>query len=66
MAGSLDGDDVIDGGTGNDFIAGDNAECCFRPDTLDPRMRALGGTALYGTSIPARQRRPRPRHRHAS
>ena len=45
MAGALDGDDVIDGGTGNDFIAGDNAECCFRNDLLDPRMRALTGTA---------------------
>ena len=52
VAGSLDDDDVIDGGTGNDFVAGDNAECCFRNDLLDPRMRALVGTTLYGTSIP--------------
>src|SRR5205823_677087 len=49
----IDGD-LIDGGTGNDLIAGDNAECCRRPagDELDPRMRALIGTTLYGTSIP--------------
>ena len=51
VAGALDGDDVIDGGTGNDLIAGDNAECCFRNDLLDPRMRALSGTRIYGTTL---------------
>ena len=52
VAGALDGDDVIDGGAGHDAIAGDNADCCIRPDTLDPRMRSLNGTLIYGTSIP--------------
>ena len=51
VAGALDGDDVIDGGAGDDAIAGDNAECCRRPDTLDPRMRALDGTVIYGTTL---------------
>ena len=58
--GGFDGD-IIDGGTGNDAIAGDNANCCRRPDTLDPRMRTLSGTAIYGTSW--RRRRSCPRHR---
>jgi ABC-type Mn2+/Zn2+ transport system ATPase subunit len=43
VAGALDGDDRIDGGAGNDAIAGDNAEICYRPDNLDPRMRARLG-----------------------
>ncbi len=53
VSGALDGDDVIDGGSGNDLIAGDNADCCRRADTLDPRMRALQGTVIYGTSLPS-------------
>ena len=40
---------MIDGGTGNDLIAGDNAECCYRNDDIDPRMRVLQGGVLYGT-----------------
>src|SRR5262245_39332107 len=48
VEGALDGDDRLDGGAGNDAIAGDNAEICYRPDNLDPRMRALIGTAIYG------------------
>ena len=48
VAGGLDGDDRIDGGAGHDAIAGDNADICYRPDSLDPRMRALLGTAIYG------------------
>ena len=51
VSGALDGDDVIDGGAGNDLIAGDNAECCYRNDRIDPRMRALAGTVIYGTTI---------------
>ncbi|MGB7818284.1 MAG: Calx-beta domain-containing protein, partial [Ornithinibacter sp.] len=51
VSGALDGDDVIDGGAGNDLIAGDNADCCRRPDLLDPRMRALVGSTIYGTDI---------------
>ncbi|OQB78614.1 MAG: Bifunctional hemolysin/adenylate cyclase precursor [Planctomycetes bacterium ADurb.Bin126] len=47
---ALDGDDRIDGGGGNDAIAGDNASICYRPDNLDPRMRALLGTAIYGVT----------------
>src|SRR5439155_13735635 len=48
----IDGD-LIDGGTGNDLIAGDNAMCCTRSigDELDPRMRALTGTVMYGTTL---------------
>jgi len=48
VAGGLDGNDRIDGGVGNDAIAGDNAEICYREDHLDPRMRALLGTTIYG------------------
>ena len=51
VSGALDTWDVIDGGAGTDLIAGDNAECCRRPDVLDPRMRALDGTLIYGTRI---------------
>jgi Ca2+-binding RTX toxin-like protein len=50
VSGALDGDDRLDGGRGNDAIAGDNAEICYRPDNLDPRMRALDGTQIYGTT----------------
>jgi Ca2+-binding RTX toxin-like protein len=48
----IDGD-LIDGGSGNDLIAGDNALCCSRPvgNELDPRMRALTGTTLYGQTV---------------
>ncbi|HQF94492.1 MAG TPA: Calx-beta domain-containing protein [Microthrixaceae bacterium] len=49
VAGSLDGRDFIDGGAGNDTIAGDNADCCRRSDLLDPRFRALVGSVIYGT-----------------
>ena len=51
VSGALDGDDVIDGGSGNDLITGDNADCCRRPDLLDPRMRVLLGSTIYGTNI---------------
>ena len=37
------GGDVIDGGAGNDAIAGDNAECCYRNDLKDPRFQQLTG-----------------------
>ena len=51
VAGALDGSDVIDGGAGTDAIFGDNAACCRRADSLDPRMQALSGTTIYGTVI---------------
>ena len=63
VAGSLDDDDVIDGGAGNDAIAGDNAECCFRYDLLDPRMRAHRRHGDLRHEHPGRQRRRRARHR---
>ena len=50
VAGALDSDDRIDGGAGNDAIAGDNADICFRPDAIDVRMRNLDGIQIYGTS----------------
>ena len=50
ISGALDGDDRLDGGAGNDVVVGDNAEICYRPDDLDPRMRALTDTQLYGTT----------------
>ncbi|KAA5541791.1 hypothetical protein FYK55_16405 [Roseiconus nitratireducens] len=50
VSGALDGDDRLDGGMGNDVVAGDNAEICYRPDLLDPRMRVLQGTQIYGTT----------------
>ena len=51
QSGVADGNDRIDGGAGHDAIAGDNADICYRPDNLDPRMRVLPGTLLYGTTI---------------
>ncbi len=51
VSGALDGDDRLDGGRGHDAIAGDNAEICYRPDNLDPRMRALNDALIYGTTM---------------
>jgi Ca2+-binding RTX toxin-like protein len=45
--------DYLDGGTGDDVIAGDNAEICFAADPADPRMRALEGTQIYGVTPPS-------------
>ncbi len=42
--------DFLDGGTGNDVIAGDNARVTRRGDTLSPRMQILLGTTIYGDS----------------
>ena len=47
VAGALDSDDRIDGGAGNDAIAGDNADICYRPDAQDARFRVLSGTQVY-------------------
>ncbi|MRR30975.1 calcium-binding protein, partial [bacterium] len=49
VAGGLDSDDRLDGGAGNDVIAGDNATSCRRSDGLCPRAQALGGDVLYGS-----------------
>ena len=43
--------DFIDGGSGDDVIAGDNASIERRGDTLSPRMQVLSGTAIYGETI---------------
>ncbi|MCA9170974.1 MAG: hypothetical protein KDB23_25045, partial [Planctomycetales bacterium] len=50
VAGAADGADRLDGGAGPDAIAGDNALIAFRTDHLDPRMQALTGTVIYGTT----------------
>jgi Ca2+-binding RTX toxin-like protein len=51
-AGVADGADFIDGGAGDDVIAGDNASITGGA-TLDPRMRVLQGTQIYGTTAGA-------------
>jgi Ca2+-binding RTX toxin-like protein len=39
--------DIMDGGSEDDVLAGDNAVVLRRYDTISPRMRALAGTTLY-------------------
>ena len=46
-----DSGDKLDGGAGNDLIAGDNAFICRRVDGLCPWVQALTGTYLYGDSL---------------
>ncbi len=43
VPGGLDSGDKLDGGAGNDLIAGDNAFICRRADGLCPRTQALTG-----------------------
>jgi Ca2+-binding RTX toxin-like protein len=43
-----DGGDWIDGGLGDDHVLGDNGQLYRTGTLLDPRMRALSGTLLYG------------------
>ena len=47
VAGGNDTGDVIDGGSGNDAIAGDNAIILRRGDAQSPRFRTLPGGTLY-------------------
>ncbi len=47
-----DGADRLDGGSGDDVIAGDNASILRRGDSLDPRIRVLSGTEIYGETLP--------------
>ncbi|HSC16539.1 MAG TPA: hypothetical protein VLI71_15540 [Gammaproteobacteria bacterium] len=46
-----DGDDRVDAGTGNDFVAGDNARFERRPDSRSERIRVLENTVIYGETI---------------
>jgi Ca2+-binding RTX toxin-like protein len=39
--------DIMDGGSEDDVMAGDNAEILRRTDTISPRIRALNGETLY-------------------
>ncbi len=39
--------DIMDGGSGDDTLAGDNAEILRRTDAVSPRIRALNGETLY-------------------
>jgi Ca2+-binding RTX toxin-like protein len=48
VAGGYDTGDFIDGGTGNDVIAGDNASIRRTGAAVSPRFRALEGTMIYG------------------
>jgi Ca2+-binding RTX toxin-like protein len=41
--------DLMDGGSGDDAMAGDNTIMWRRGDDLSPRFRTLNGTALYTT-----------------
>jgi len=42
--------DLMDGGTGNDSMAGDNAIIWRRGDDLSPRFRALTAASIYTTT----------------
>jgi Ca2+-binding RTX toxin-like protein len=42
--------DVMDGGSGNDAMAGDNATIWRRGDSIDPRFRTLSGETIYTTT----------------
>ncbi len=44
-----DVNDLMDGGTGDDSMAGDNAILWRRGDDLSPRFRELTGTGIYTT-----------------
>ena len=50
VMGGLDAGDSIDGGTGNDVIAGDNATILRQDDLRNTRDRVLQGTQIYGTT----------------
>jgi Ca2+-binding RTX toxin-like protein len=50
VAGGLDAGDYVDGGTGDDVIAGDNAFVYRQAGLINPRMRVLQGTQIYGTT----------------
>ncbi|UCE72957.1 MAG: DUF4347 domain-containing protein [Methanomassiliicoccales archaeon] len=39
--------DIMDGGSGDDVLAGDNSIVLRRTDTVSPRFRALNGKTLY-------------------
>ncbi len=43
--------DFLDGGSGDDVIAGDNALVERRGDTLSPRMQVLFGDVIYGEAV---------------
>ena len=51
IPGAPDSIDRIDGGAGNDVIAGDNASILRRGDTLSPRIRVLSGDTIYGEGL---------------
>jgi len=42
--------DVMDGGSGNDAMSGDNATIWRRDDSIDPRFRTLEGATIYSTT----------------
>ena len=45
--------DYLDGGSGNDVIAGDNATILRTGTTLSPRFRVLTGTSILDTTTGA-------------
>ena len=47
MAGGSDEGDLLDGGTGDDYIAGDNAQFVREAVSVSARMRVLVGETLY-------------------
>jgi Ca2+-binding RTX toxin-like protein len=54
VSGGHDAGDSIDGGRGNDVIAGDNAEITRSGETKNVRFRALDGNTLYDAAGRAR------------
>ena len=52
VAGGHDSGDLLDGGTGDDVIAGDNALITRLPvGATNPRMRVLEGKTIYGERV---------------
>ena len=49
VAGGSDVGDFVDGGSGNDWIAGDNADILRTGSRVGPRFRVLSGDAIYDT-----------------
>ncbi len=48
--------DYLDGGTGNDVIAGDNANILRTGSTVSPRFRVLSGDDIFDTDTRRRER----------
>ena len=63
LAGGSDEGDLLDGGAGDDYIAGDNAQIARESTPVSARMRVLAGGTLYdsdGTAAVTPDAQPNP------